>query len=150
MRLLMGGAATGIPLSVWLLAFSMFLFFSLAAVKRQAELVDNLRAGKAGAAGRGYIVEDLPILSMMGLASGYVAVLVMALYLSSPAVAQLYPFPPALWGLCAVLLYWVSRIVFVTHRGRMHDDPIVFAARDRVSQVCLLLSLVFVLMGAAP
>lgn len=150
MRLLMGGAATGIPLSVWLLAFAIFLFFSLAAVKRQAELVDNLRAGKAGAAGRGYLVEDLPILSAMALASGYVAVLVMALYLTSPAVMVLYPFPPALWGLCAVLLYWVSRVVFVTHRGRMHDDPIVFAARDRVSQVCLLLCLVFVLFGATP
>lgn len=148
-RLLAGGAATGIPLSVWLLAFSIFLFFSLAAVKRQAELVDNARSGRLTAAGRDYQAEDLPILSMMAIGSGYVAVLVMALYLTSPAVMVLYSFPPALWGICCVLLYWVSRMVLVTHRGQMHDDPIVYAARDRVSRVCVLMILVFILLGAA-
>lgn len=147
-RLLAGGAATGIPLSVWLLAFSIFLFFSLAAVKRQAELVDSARSGKLAASGRGYRVEDLPILSMMAIASGYVAVLVMALYINSPAVIDLYGFPPALWGICCILLYWVSRMVLVTHRGHMHDDPIVYAARDPVSRACFILILAFVIGGA--
>ena len=94
-------------------------------------------------------MEDLAILSMMAIASGYVSVLVMALYISSPAVLELYPFPAALWGICCILLYWVSRMVLVTHRGHMHDDPIVYAARDRVSRACFLLILVFVLGGAA-
>lgn len=147
-RLLAGGAATGIPLSVWLLAFSIFLFFSLAAVKRQAELVDSSRSGKLGASGRGYRVEDLPILSMMAVAAGYVSVLVLALYINSPAVARLYASPPALWGICGLLLYWVSRMVLVTHRGEMHDDPIVYAARDPVSRACFVLILAFVLGGA--
>ncbi len=147
-RLLAGGAATGIPLSVWLLAFSIFLFFSLAAVKRQAELVDAAKDGRLGASGRGYQVDDLPILSMMAVASGYLAVLVMALYLASPAVVELYGFPQALWGICCLLLYWVSRMVLVAHRGGMHDDPIVFALRDRVSRACILLMLICVVWGA--
>ncbi len=148
-RILAGAAATGIAPSVWLLAFSIFLFFSLAAVKRQAELVDAARRGALGATGRGYRVEDLPIISMMAIASGYVAVLVMALYVNSPAVLELYSFPPALWGICCVLLYWVSRMVMVTHRGSMDDDPILYAARDRISQVCFLLILGFAVAGYA-
>jgi 4-hydroxybenzoate polyprenyltransferase len=147
-RLLAGGAATGIPLSVWLLAFSIFLFFSLAAVKRQAELVDAAKDGRLGASGRGYQIDDLPILSMMAVASGYLAVLVMALYLASPGVVELYAFPQALWGICCLLLYWVSRMVLVAHRGGMHDDPIVFALRDRVSRACILLMLICVVWGA--
>lgn len=146
-RIVAGGAATGISLSVWLLAFSIFFFFSLAAVKRQAELVDNARRGSANASGRGYRVDDLPIVSQMAIGSGYVSVLVLALYVNSPAVIVLYPYPAALWGICLVLLYWISRMVMVTHRGRMLDDPIVYATRDRVSQICLLLVAVFAIGG---
>ena len=147
-RLIAGAAATGIELSFWLLAFSLFLFFALAAVKRQAEIVDASRGGRPVTLGRGYRVEDLPVVTMMALASGYVAVLVMALYLNSPEVLVLYTYPPALWGICCVLLYWVSRMVMVTHRGCMDDDPIVFAARDRVSQGCLLAILFLTVAGA--
>ncbi|SON57981.1 Decaprenyl-phosphate phosphoribosyltransferase [Hartmannibacter diazotrophicus] len=146
-RIVAGGVATGIPLSVWLLAFSIFLFFSLAAVKRQAELVDSAQRGKLSATGRGYHVDDVPIVSMMAIGSGYVSVLVMALYLNSPAVMVLYPYPAALWGICLVLLYWISRMVMVTHRGNMHDDPVVYATKDRISQICLLLVLVFAAGG---
>ncbi|MGI9355124.1 MAG: UbiA family prenyltransferase, partial [Rhizobiaceae bacterium] len=88
------------------------------------------------AAGRGYLPEDLPLITMMGLAAGYVSVLVAGLYLTSDSVAQLYSFPSALWGICAVLIYWLSRIVMLTHRARMHDDPIVFAVTDKVSLFC--------------
>jgi 4-hydroxybenzoate polyprenyltransferase/phosphoglycolate phosphatase-like HAD superfamily hydrolase len=147
LRIFAGGAATGIPLSVWLLAFSIFLFFSLAAVKRQAELVDGAAAGRSGAHGRGYQVEDLPIVSGMAIASGYVSVLVMALYLTSPEVKSLYAAPQLLWGICLVLLYWISRVVMLTHRGRMHDDPVVFALRDPVSRLCLLLVAGFAVSG---
>lgn len=137
-RILAGSAATGIVLSPWLLAFSMFLFFSLAAIKRQGELVDMERRGKSVSAGRGYFTEDLPVLRAMAVASGQAAVLVFALYVNSPAVAELYDMPELMWLVCAVLFYWLSRMVVITHRGFMDDDPIVFAIRDRISQLCLL------------
>lgn len=144
-RIIAGGAATGIPISVWMLAFSTFLFFSLAAVKRQAELVDSAKRGRLDASGRGYLVDDLPIISMMALGAGFVSVLVLALYLNSTAVQDLYTFPQALWGICFVLLYWLSRMVLVAHRGNMHDDPIVYAGQNKVSRLCLLLIFGFVL-----
>lgn len=140
-RIIAGGVATGIPLSVWLLAFSIFFFLSLAAIKRQAELVDSAKRGKLGATGRGYHVEDIPVVSQVATAAGYVSVLVMALYVNSPAVVELYNTPLALWGVCLVLLYWLTRVIMITHRGHMHDDPVVFAAKDRVSQICFLLIL---------
>lgn len=147
-RIIAGGVATGIDLSVWLLAFSVFFFLSLAAVKRQAELIDTASRGKLNASGRGYHVDDLPIMSMIAIGAGYVAVLVMILYVNSPAVLELYARPEALWGVCAVLLYWITRTVMVAHRGSMHDDPVVYAAKDRISQMCLLIILCFALAGA--
>ena len=146
-RIVAGGVATSDPLSVWLLAFSIFFFLALAAVKRQAELVDNLKQGKLMASGRGYHVDDLPIISMVSISAGYVAVLVMALYLNSPAVMELYSYPEALWGVCAVLLFWLTRTVLIAHRGGMHDDPVVYAVKDRLSQVCFLIILLCVLSG---
>ena len=147
-RIVAGGVATGIPLSVWLLAFSVFFFLSLAAVKRQAELIDSVERGNIEASGRGYHVDDLPIISMIAIGAGYVSVLVMTLYVNSPAVVQLYAHPEALWGVCGVLLYWITRTVMVAHRGNMHDDPVVYAAKDRTSQICLLIILGFVAGGA--
>ncbi|WP_170600462.1 UbiA family prenyltransferase [Ruegeria arenilitoris] len=147
-RIVAGGAATGLELSVWLLAFSMFLFLSLAAVKRQAELVDYAARGKLSATGRGYHVDDLPIISMIAVSAGYVAVLVMALYVSSPAVVQLYSYPQALWGVCAVLLFWITRTVMITHRGNMHDDPVIYAAKDPVSLLCFAIILLFIVAGS--
>lgn len=136
LRIIAGGVATGISLSVWLLAFSMFFFFALAAMKRQAELVSSAAEGEEEAYGRGYVTADLPLVSNMAVASGYVSVLVMALYLNSPAVQILYSTTVPLWGICLVLLYWLSRMVMLAHRGQMHDDPVVFAAKDRVSIAC--------------
>ena len=146
-RIVAGGAATGIELSVWLLAFSIFFFFALAAVKRQAELVDSARRGKLQASGRGYHVEDLPIISMMAIGAGFLSVLVMALYVDSPVVQDLYGTPAALWGICCVLLYWISRTILIAHRGQMDDDPVVFAARDRISLVCFALIVAFAVGG---
>lgn len=146
-RVIAGGAAAGITLSVWLLAFCLFLFFALAAVKRQAELVDTAAAGGSGAPGRGYQVGDLPMVAGMALAAGYVSVLVMALYLTSPEVRALYGRPEALWGICLVLLYWISRVAMLTNRGQMHDDPVVFALRDQVSRICVVLVAGFAALG---
>ena len=137
MRILAGSIATGIPASVWLLGFSTFFFFSLAAVKRQAELVDGIASGTVQARGRGYHVDDLSIVSSFAVSSGVVSVLVLALYANSEPVRQLYSVPEILWGICPVMLFWNSRIAILTHRGQMHDDPLVFAARDRVSHCCL-------------
>ena len=139
LRVFAGSVATGLPISVWLLAFSIFFFLSLAAVKRQAELVDGVSTGRLQATGRAYHVDDLPIVSMMAIASGYISVLVMALYINSPVVESLYRNPRLLWGVSPLLLFWISRMVMIAHRGKMDDDPIVFALRDRTSQVCGLL-----------
>lgn len=141
LRIAAGGVATDIGLSVWLLAFSTFFFFSLATVKRLAELSELHSIGGRLAAGRGYRVEDLPLVAGMALSSGYVAVLVMALYINAPEVQALYNRPEFLWGICVVLLYWVSRVVLWAHRGEMPDDPVVFAMRDRTSLQCLWLIL---------
>jgi 4-hydroxybenzoate polyprenyltransferase/phosphoserine phosphatase len=137
-RIIAGAAAAGIVLSPWLLGFSMFMFLALAAVKRQAELMDQLVTGR-GSAGRAYLVDDLPILRGITLASGHAAVMVMALYISSDAVQTLYARPEILWLVCPLLLYWILRMVMTTHRGRMTDDPIVFAARDRISLIVVAL-----------
>ncbi|UAB91777.1 UbiA family prenyltransferase (plasmid) [Ruegeria sp. SCSIO 43209] len=138
-RIIAGAVATGITLSMWLLAFSIFFFLSLAIVKRQAELMDSAARGKLKAAGRGYVVDDLPVLVMMAVASGYVAVLVMALYIQSPSVSELYTNPKFLGAICGILLYWISRVILLAHRGQMHEDPVVFAARDRQSRICAIL-----------
>ncbi|HEU4652110.1 MAG TPA: UbiA family prenyltransferase [Croceibacterium sp.] len=137
MRILAGSVATGIPASVWLLAFSTFFFFALAAVKRQAELVDGIASGTVRARGRGYHVDDLSIVSNLAVSSGLVSVLVLALYANSEPVQQLYRTPEVLWGILPVLLFWHSRIAILTNRGQMHDDPLVFAARDPVSHCCI-------------
>ncbi|GIX15424.1 MAG: prenyltransferase [Paracoccaceae bacterium] len=136
LRVMGGAAATGVALSPWMLAFSGFLFLALAAVKRQAELVDGIASGRERAAGRAYMAGDLPIVTMMALAAGYAAVLVLALYIASPEVRMLYGQPALLWGVAPVMVYWISRMVMIAHRGRMTDDPIVFALRDPVSLAC--------------
>ena len=147
-RILAGAAATSVPLSPWILAFSMFLFLSLAAVKRQAELTDQIQQGKEQTAGRAYHTDDLPILRSIALSAGYAAVVVFALYINSPNVQALYPAPEYLWLVCPLLLYWISRMVMVTHRGDMTDDPIIFAVRDRGSAAVVGLSVgSFVLAG---
>lgn len=125
------------PLSFWLLLFSMFLFLSLAALKRYGELDALGRENPSHATSRGYFVQDLAILQTLGASAGFIAVLVLALYINSPEVTALYRLPEAIWALCALVLYWISRMWLKAHRGAMHDDPIVFAARDWISLVVL-------------
>jgi 4-hydroxybenzoate polyprenyltransferase/phosphoserine phosphatase len=134
-RIVAGAAAVNVPLSFWLLLFSIFLFLSLAMVKRYAELDAMRRIGRLRASGRGYVVDDLPMLHSFGAASGYGAVLVLALYINSPIVESMYREPKFIWALCALLLYWISRVWIKAHRGQMHDDPVVFAIKDRISQL---------------
>jgi len=136
LRVVAGGVATGIELSVWLVAFSVFLFFALASVKRQAELVDLVERGRTEASGRGYRTDDLPVVRQMAMGAGFIAVLVLMLYLQEPQNQVGYARPELLMGVCLILLYWVCRMVLLANRGQMDDDPVVFAVRDKVSLIC--------------
>jgi 4-hydroxybenzoate polyprenyltransferase len=147
LRIIAGAFALGPMLSFWLLAFSMFLFLSLAMIKRHAELTVMRSEGRGAAAGRGYVVDDLAMIATLGGASGYLSVLVLALYINSEASQKLYAQPVLLWLLCPLLLYWISRAWMITHRGAMHDDPIVFAFRDRTSLLIGALGLAVVLVA---
>lgn len=133
LRIIAGGFAIGAPASFWLLAFAMFLFFSLALVKRYAELLAIEDDGARVAPGRGYAGHDAEIVLAIGTASAMVSALVLALYINGETAKNLYSRPELLWVLCPVLLYWISRIWLLTARGRMHDDPVLFAVRDRAS-----------------
>jgi 4-hydroxybenzoate polyprenyltransferase len=132
-RIIAGAAATGIPLSFWLLAFSVFMFLSLGIVKRYAELDDLRKAGNEHSHGRGYSASDLALLTALGIASGYSAIIVIAFYINSAESQVLYHHSKPMWLICPLMLYWISRIWLLTTRGFMHDDPVVFALRDRVS-----------------
>ena len=147
LRIFGGAVMTGIPVSVWLLAFSIFFFLSLAAVKRQAELVASLAEGNGKMWARGYSTADIPLVGSLLVASGMVSVLVVVLYASSPPVRMLYNGPEWLLGVAFVLLYWIARVAMMTHRGQMHDDPVVFAAKDPISYVCMALVAAFLVAG---
>ncbi|WP_207461068.1 UbiA family prenyltransferase [Azospirillum sp. SYSU D00513] len=136
MRLAAGGVALGVALSEWLIAFSIFFFLSLALVKRATELVGRVKQGLGAPAGRAYEPGDLPVLEMLAASSGFASALVLALYIHSPEVTTLYQRPGLLWFGGLVLVYWLCRILILTHRGEMNDDPVVFAATDRVSLLC--------------
>jgi 4-hydroxybenzoate polyprenyltransferase len=134
LRIIAGGFAIEVPLSFWLLAFSMFLFLSLALVKRYAELFQVQAAGSTERArGRGYWPSDLSMIASLGAAAGYMAIMVLALYVNDPGTTQLYGQPKLIWFACPLLLMWVSRVWMLAHRGHMNEDPLVFAVRDRVS-----------------
>jgi 4-hydroxybenzoate polyprenyltransferase len=131
-RVIAGGAATTIPLSFWLLAFSMFLFLSLAMAKRYSDLQQSKTVNTENQ-GRSYRAGDLQSIATLGVSSSLVSVLVLALYINSPQVIGLYSAPFALWLLCPLLLYWTTRVWMIVYRNEMHSDPIVFALRDRIS-----------------
>src|SRR3990167_1573101 len=146
-RIVAGAAAVGVALSFWLLSFSVFVFLSLAIVKRYTELMKLREKSVQKTLGRGYQVEDLELLSSLGGSSGYISVLVLALYINSGDVKGLYDQPQLMWPVCLVMLYWVSRIWIIAHRGNMDDDPIVFALKDRVSLVCGALIGMFMMLA---
>jgi len=136
-RLIAGHEATLIKYSFWLLLFAMFIFLSLALVKRFTELISARQQNKIDIKGRGYVASDLELVATLGTSSGYLAVLVLALYVNSREVTEmkLYNNPMLLLLICPLLLYWISRVWMLAHRGQMHDDPIIFALKDRVSYI---------------
>jgi 4-hydroxybenzoate polyprenyltransferase len=133
LRVIAGGVATGIMLSEWLIAFCVFFFVSLALVKRSAEIRNAMRELGTQLPGRGYKVEDLPVILALAAAAGFVSVLILALYLDSPNVRAIYTHPSVLWGVGLILIFWIGRVVLLTGRGDMHDDPVVFAVTDKIS-----------------
>jgi 4-hydroxybenzoate polyprenyltransferase len=135
LRVLAGVAASGVRFSTWLLAFAMFLFLSLAFIKRHAEILALAPDQHATSRRRGYLAGDVPWLGTMGSTSGYLAVLVLALYLNSDDVMSLYRKPSVLFLICPLLLFWTSRMWLQAHRGQIHEDPIVAAARDPASYI---------------
>jgi 4-hydroxybenzoate polyprenyltransferase len=145
-RIMAGAAAVAIRPSEWLLAFSPFFFLSLALVKRYGELVVMRSVDGDHAKARNYKIVDAELLAINGTASGYVAASVLALYIMSGAVTAFWVRHEFMWFLCPLLLYWVNHVWLTAHRGRMHDDPLVFALRDRTSRVLILLMSVTALL----
>lgn len=129
-RIFAGGVLAGLEVTHWLLAVSLFMFLSLALVKRCTELEWMREMGKAGAAGRGYRSSDLPYLVGMGIASGFSAILVLALYIESQRDSVAYPSAGALWFVLPVLMYWIMRLWIKTSRMEINDDPLLFAVKD--------------------
>ena len=135
LRILAGSAATEVEPSFWLLGFSMFMFLSLALAKRYVEVRELREHSQSPVKGRAYIADDSVFVMASGIASGQLSILTLSLYLNDPTVAQRYSHPYGLWLLCPLLLYWLVRIWLKANRGQLHDDPVVFAATDRISQV---------------
>ena len=143
-RMLAGGAATGTMISTWLAGFSVFLFFSLAMVKRFSEMQNLRERGNAPSNGRGYLVSDIEQLRSFGTSSAYAAVVVFALYISGSNVTKLYAHPVRMWLIVPMMLLWISRVWLLASRGQMNEDPVIFAVTDRMS---LLIGLVVVLIA---
>ena len=134
-RVLAGGAAVGNHLTDWLVGFCFFIFLSLALMKRTTEIMTQPEDSTSNVKGRGYRRADLPVLYGLTTTSGFVAVVVLALYINSPEVKVLYNRSEVLWGICVILVYWLGRAFFLTGRGEMRQDPVVFAATDRISLI---------------
>ncbi|MCZ6671563.1 MAG: UbiA family prenyltransferase [Verrucomicrobia bacterium] len=148
LRLVLGGFVVEVVISDWLLAFSMFFFLSLAMVKRFSELYNIKEENRERVAGRAYLASDLNLMAMLGSCSGYLSVLVLALYVSSEHVTNLYRDPKWILLVCPVMLIWVTRLWLETHRGRMDEDPILFAIKDGFSYGTIVVMLIITLLAS--
>jgi 4-hydroxybenzoate polyprenyltransferase len=149
LRVVAGGMAAGVEVSEWMMSFSMFIFTSLAFVKRYSELVRlSESSDQDWNNGRGYLPQDLQMLATMGPASGCLSVLVLALYLNSDQVQQLYANPLALWPLCPLMLYWIGRLWILAGRGSVPDDPVAFTVSDWLSWVTALCAALILLLAS--
>jgi 4-hydroxybenzoate polyprenyltransferase len=146
-RMLAGGAATGTAISTWLAAFSVFLFFSLAMVKRFSEMHNLRERGSAPSNGRGYLVADIEQLRSFGTASGYAAIVIFALYISGSNVTELYAHPAWMWLIVPLMLLWISRVWLLASRGEMNEDPVIFAVTDRMSLLIGLAVLAIIILA---
>ena len=133
LRMLAGAAATQTVISNWLSGLAIFLFLSLAMVKRFSELVSLRERGVSQSHGRGYLVSDLDQIRSFATASATAAVVVFALYISRPDVDILYRHSGRLWLIVPFMLFWLYRVLLLASRGEMNEDPVIFAIRDRIS-----------------
>jgi 4-hydroxybenzoate polyprenyltransferase len=147
-RLIAGAYAVEVSLSYWLLAFSMFIFLSIAIVKRYTELIVMLEENKTYAKGRGYSIVDMSLLRNIGTTTGILSVLIFILYVNSQEIIVLYNNPVFLWPVAICILLWILRIWFIAQRGLMHDDPIVFISKDKVSYLIALIILILVIAAS--
>tara|TARA_Y100000591_G_scaffold204933_1_gene177422 strand:- start:4025 stop:4936 length:912 start_codon:yes stop_codon:yes gene_type:complete len=146
-RIIAGGSITEISVSIWLLTFSIFFFISLAAVKRQIEFLNFRKLDEKDIAGRGYIFKDEIIINKISITSGYLAILILIFYINSSQVLNLYSYPNIMWGICIVMFFWISRIIFIAKKGKIKDDPIIFAINDKISYLCLIFILCIIWLG---
>ena len=147
LRVVAGAVATGLPWSPWLTAFCVFLFFSLALIKRYAEIRSARVAGRALDHVRGYLPGDGVLLAAQGLASGYLSVLVLALYTNTRMVQAPSGQYELFWLICLLLLYWISHMWLMAHRGRIQEDPLAYALSDRVSRILIVIAAVVMLLA---
>lgn len=141
-RIVVGAAAIGVPLSPWLLAFAGFVFLSLAVLKRA---IEYRQRGALAGSDRPYLIDDLPLLENAGISAAMGSVLVLALYTQSDDVRRLYASPDLVFLLCPILLFWLLRIWLLARRGLLPGDPVLFALRDPISWLCVSLMLIVVL-----
>ena len=146
-RIWAGGLISGVPVSDWLMAFSLFFFLSLAMAKRHSELQRATKLVEEGNSGRGYVLKDRELLAMFGTASSFAAVVILCLYARSPVVSSLYGSSTELLWLCPLVLYWLTRVWLLAGRGELDHDPVLFAVRDRTSWVLAALSVAILTIG---
>ena len=147
LRVIGGAAAIETELSFYLLSFSIFLFSSLGMVKRYAELHNLQKANKLSARGRGYRVEDMAPVRIIGISLGYMSVFIMGLYINSPLITQFYSNPKVIWFLFPLLTYWLGRLWILANRGEVNEDPLIFAVKDRTSLLVAAISAVILIIA---
>ena len=145
-RIFAGGELVNIMPSFWLITFSIFLFLSLAFLKRYSEI--SLMQNKQRVLGRNYYGSDKSLIKMLGINSGYISILVLVLYLNSDTVFKLYQSPEWIWPGVVLFLFWINWIWLKAHRNQINQDPIVFAIKDKVSIVIFVLAFVFYLLSS--
>ena len=146
-RILGGSYIADTSTSLSLLLFSVFFFISLAAVKRLTELVNIVRFKKKKIHGREYTIKHKKMIYWIAILTGWISILVLIFHINSPVVIKQYSFPDILWIICFVMLFWISRIIYVSNKGQIKDDPIVYAISDKISYLCLVIILFIFWLG---
>ena len=150
LRIAGGSKVISSEMTFWMVSFSVFLFLSLAYLKRYTELIDyKTRGYQVNISGRGYKQSDAPFIQILGVSAGFISVLLLALYIDSTASAKIYFMPEVMWAAVIILLYWMTWMWLKAHRGEMHSDPVIFAMTDRVSLFSGVLFVLIIIFGAA-
>tara|TARA_Y100000816_G_C26102856_1_gene585020 strand:+ start:1191 stop:2102 length:912 start_codon:yes stop_codon:yes gene_type:complete len=147
LRIIAGGVITDISVSIWLLSFSVFFFISLASVKRQIEIMNLKKVNEKKISGRGYSLQNENTINKISIFSGCISILVLIFYINSPQILKLYSSPIFLWGMAFMMFFWITRIIYIAKKGKIKDDPIVYAINDKISYLCLFFILCVIWLG---